>query len=67
MVKMRLMARRGELEVDPETDTSGARFVTRYSVEAAWMARQERRKPKTGPAAVPVAEVARFTGHTTTQ
>lgn len=28
-----LMAKRGELDVDPETDASGARFVTRASVE----------------------------------
>jgi hypothetical protein len=62
-----LMAKNGELVVDPETDTSGARFVTRSSVEAAWMDRQERRKPRTGQAAVTVAEVARFIGHTTTE
>ncbi|HZT66282.1 MAG TPA: hypothetical protein VFA11_10890 [Acidimicrobiales bacterium] len=62
-----LLAKKGELEVDPETDTSGARFVSRASVEAAWMARQERRKPRTAQAAVPVAEVARFTGHSTTE
>jgi hypothetical protein len=58
-----LMSRMGELEVDPETDSSGARFVTRASVQRAWMARQERRKPRTAQA-VPVAEVARSTGHT---
>jgi integrase len=62
-----LMSRTGELEVDPETDSSGARFVTRASVERAWMARQERRKPRTAQAAVPVAEVARFTGHTSVE
>jgi hypothetical protein len=62
-----LMAKRGELEVDPETDSSGARFVTRSSVEAAWMARQEGRKPATAQAAVAVAEVARFTGHTSAE
>jgi integrase len=62
-----LMSRTGELEVDPETDSSGARFVTRASVQRAWMARHERRKPRTAQAAVPAHEVARFTGHTTTE
>ncbi|MHB1929824.1 MAG: hypothetical protein ACYCUG_10470 [Acidimicrobiales bacterium] len=62
-----LMAKKGELELDSGTDSSGACFVTRASVEAAWMARQERRKPRTAQAAVPVAEVARSTGCSTTE
>lgn len=62
-----LMAKKGELEIDPETDTSRACFVTRASVEAAWVARQGRRKYRKAVAAVPVAEVARFTGCSTTQ
>ena len=32
-----MMAKRGELDVDPETDSSGARFVTRASVEKCRM------------------------------
>jgi integrase len=61
---VRLMAANGDLELDPETDTSGARFVTRASVEKCWIARSQtwqRRKIET-TAAVPFAEVVRFTG-----
>jgi hypothetical protein len=39
-----LLSRTGQLDVDPETDSSGARFVTRTSVEAY---RLERRRPTT--------------------
>jgi hypothetical protein len=63
----RLDGQEGRVGGRPETDSSGARFVTRSSVEAAWMARQERRKPTTAQAAVAVAEVARFTGHTSAE
>ena len=58
-----LMAKRGELDVDPETDSSDARFVTRASVEkwriaraADWPARKPER------ATVPLADIIRFTG-----
>jgi integrase len=58
-----LMVKQGELEVDPETDTSHARFVTRASVEAWRVARAgdpPRRRPER--ATVPLADVVRFTG-----
>jgi integrase len=59
-----LLSRSGGLEVDPETDTSGARFVTRASVEAQWLARQTPRRPRSGPpGAIPVNDVARFSGY----
>jgi integrase len=56
-----LLSRTGQLEVDPETDTSGARFVTRTSVEAYWLDHR-RASARGGPGGVPVGEVARFTG-----
>jgi integrase len=53
----------GNLQVDPETDSSGSRFVTRTSVQACWIARNRTKYRKVWPEpAVPVAEVARFTG-----
>ena len=62
-----LMSRSGELEVDPETDSSGARFVTRSSVQQCWLDRQSKSRSRRRPEpAVPVAEVVRFTGHNTT-
>jgi integrase len=58
-----LMSRNGQLEVDPETDSSGARFVTRASVRQCWLDRQARGRPRGEvEPAVPLAEVARFTG-----
>ena len=39
-----MMAKRGELDVDPETDSSGARFVTRASVEKCRIAVSEIRQ-----------------------
>lgn len=49
--------------LDPETDTSRARFVTRASVQACWIARNEARRRKARPVAtVPFAEDLRFTG-----
>ena len=58
----RLLAINGELELDPETDTSGARFVTRASV-GCWLARNEAKRRIARPVAtVPFAEVVRFTG-----
>ncbi len=60
---VRLLTGRGDLELDPETDTSGARFVTRTSVEACWIARNEAKRRKAQPeATVSFAEVVRFTG-----
>ena len=53
-----LMAKRGDLEVDPETDGSKAMFLTRTSVEK-W-----RDPPRRAiqPATVLLGEVVRFTG-----
>ncbi|MHB1536507.1 MAG: hypothetical protein ACYC1D_18230, partial [Acidimicrobiales bacterium] len=60
---IRLLTGRSDLELDPETDTSGARFVTRASVEACWIARNEAKCRTAQPTAtVPFAEVVRFTG-----
>ena len=60
---VRLLVANGDLELDPETDTSGARFVTRASVEACWLTRNRRTRRKAEPVAtVPFAEVMRFTG-----
>ena len=56
-----LLSRTGQLDVDRETDSSAARFVTRTSVEAYWLDHR-RAAPRGGPAGVPVGEVARFTG-----
>ena len=39
-----LLSRTGQLEVDPETDSSGARFVTRVSVEGYWLNRRRGRR-----------------------
>lgn len=62
----RFLAQRGDLEVDPETDSSGLRFVTRTSVKAYWIAYHEaKRRPAQPVTALPLAEVARFTGHST--
>jgi len=63
-----LLARRGDLDVDPETDSSGAIFINRTSVERCWISRGEATRRKAQPVpAVPVAEVARFTGYTTAE
>lgn len=60
---VRPLATDGDLQLDPETDTSGARFVTRASVEVCWLARNDAKRPKTQPVAtVPFSEVVRFTG-----
>jgi hypothetical protein len=61
------LSRAAQLEIDPESDSSGARFVTRGSVDRCWIARQARTKhgaPQT-QAAVPIGKVARFTGRNT--
>ena len=38
-----LLSRTGQLEVDPETDSSGSRFVIRASVAGYWLHRHHRR------------------------
>lgn len=59
---IRLMAKRGQLDVDPETDGSGARFVTRASVEQ-WAERvDDFQHQAPGVEAVALADVVRFTG-----
>jgi hypothetical protein len=59
-----LLASRGELNFDPETDSSGARFVGRSSVDRCWIARSSvGRRSGRAPAGVPLAEVVRFTGY----
>jgi hypothetical protein len=63
-----LMAKRGDLDIDPETDSSDARFVTRESVEKWRIARAcdwPARKPER--ATVPLADVIRFTGRSRTE
>lgn len=51
-----------EIRVDPETDSSGARYVTRVSVQGCWRSRHEEKRGRAQPAAVSLAEVARLTG-----
>lgn len=58
-----IMAKWGELDVDPETDSSGARLVTRASLEKCRIARiGDSPARKLGQESVPLAEVTRFTG-----
>lgn len=53
-----LMAKRGELHVDPETDSSDARFVTRASVEKYRSTRIDvQRKTKLAGATVSLADL----------
>lgn len=60
---VKVLTKSGDLELDPETDTSRARFVTRASVQACWVARNGAKRRKARPVAtVPFAEVVRFTG-----
>lgn len=56
-----LMAKRGDLDIDPETDTSNAVFVTRASVEEIRMEGDSPRR-RLEQATVTLAEVVRFTG-----
>jgi hypothetical protein len=62
------MVKRGDLDLDPETDSGGARFVTRASVEEVRAARSgtPRHEPRDS-ATVPLAEVIRFTGRSRTE
>jgi integrase len=64
-----LLAKTGSLELDTETDSSGAKFVTRKSVERCWIARKAPTGRQKGQAAggVPIAEVSRFTGDSTAE
>ena len=58
-----LMVKRGELEVDSETDSSNAVFVTRKSVEAFRVAHATGpSKRKIDQATMSLADVIRFTG-----
>lgn len=62
-----LMAKRGQLEVDPETASNGARFVTRASVER-WAERADDSRPEKPPLdTIPLADVIRFTGRSRTE
>jgi hypothetical protein len=54
-----VMAKRGQLDVDPETDGSNARFVTRESVERYRTEHQDTVAEE--PAAVRLGEIVRFT------
>ena len=63
-----LLVKRGELEVDPETDSSNAVFVTRESVEAFRVAHiTGSSKSRFDQATVPLADVVRFTGRSRTE
>jgi hypothetical protein len=63
-----LMTKRAELEVDPETDSSNALFVTRESVEAVRVARTRGpSKSRIDMASVPLADVILFTGRSRTE
>lgn len=58
-----LLSRTGQLDVDPETDSSGARFVTRSSVVWYWVDRHARTVGrKRHEPSVPISEVARLSG-----
>jgi integrase len=60
-----LMSRTGQLDVDPESDSSGARFVVRTSVQRCWLERPSHNRSKRGlEPGVPIAEVVRYTGET---
>jgi integrase len=63
-----LMAKRRDIDLDSETDSSGARFVTRASVNRYRNQRgvSSRVQPFIG-AAVPLANVIRFTGRSRTE
>ncbi len=56
-----LMAKRGQLEVDPETDSSNARFVTRESVERYRIEQMDPTPPEER-ATVPLGDIVRLTG-----
>jgi hypothetical protein len=63
-----LMIKRGELDLDPETDSSDARFLTRTSVEQARAARRGTSQDGSLESeTVPLADVVRFTGRSHTE
>jgi hypothetical protein len=55
---VRLMAKRGDLDIDPETDSSNAVFVTRASVEEC----RDSPRGEHEQATVRLADVVRFSG-----
>jgi integrase len=57
-----LLSRTGQLDVDPETDSSGARFVTRESVRNCWISRSTGSLRRAREVGVSLPEVVRFTG-----
>ncbi|QBI18894.1 hypothetical protein ER308_04590 [Egibacter rhizosphaerae] len=59
-----LRVRRGELVVDPETDSSGAKFITRASV-AAYLERES--APTAKANSVPLPEAVRLSGWSKTE
>jgi integrase len=62
-----LLVKQSDLDLDPETDSSGAKFVTCASVKQCWIARNatRRRRAAQEQVGIPIAEVVRFTGHST--
>lgn len=63
-----LMAKRGDLTQDAETDGSGARFITRASVDRVSLAHSDRpTHVRIDTGTVPLADVIRFTGRSRTQ
>ena len=61
------LVNKGVLEIDPETDSGGARFIRREVVEAYWIARGGTSHHRAPVAAVPLAEVSRFTGYSSAE
>jgi hypothetical protein len=60
-----ILSGKGEIEVDRETDSSGARYVTRASVTAYEVERRLATRPNSeAVGAVPLREAARITGTT---
>lgn len=63
-----LMAKRGDLVLDAETDSSGARFITRASVDRVSRAHSDRpTHMRIDTGTVPLADVIRFTGRSRTE
>ncbi len=63
-----LMAKRGDLTLDAETDSSGARFITRAFVDRVSRAHSDRPPHlRNDTGTVPLADVIRFTGLSRTE
>src|SRR4051794_231009 len=62
-----VMAKRGDLDVDPETDGSTPRFVTRASVDKQQALLAHEHANRQAVEAVPLADIARFTGRSRTE